>query len=118
MPSPKGAFALIQIRNHVRPSGRLWNPPADVYRAGDGWIVKVDLAGVCDDDLEILLGESYLVVRGCRKDSVYREGYSYQQMEITYSCFEKRIDFPCPIDGTSLRHEYRDGFLIIQMGCK
>jgi HSP20 family protein len=119
MPFPKGAFSLslIEIRNHVRPSGRLWIPAADVYRAGDGWIIKIDLAGVCDDDLEMLLGDSYLIVRGCRRDSVYREGYSCQQMEITYSRFEKRIDFPCAIDGTSLRHDYRDGFLIIHMGC-
>ena len=118
MPIPKGAFSVIQMRNHVRPSGRLWNPAADVYRAGDGWIVKVDLAGICDDDLEIIVGDSYVVVRGCRRDSVYREGYSYQQMEITYSRFEKRVDFPCAIDSTSLRHNYRDGFLIIDMRCK
>ena len=118
MPIPKGAFSVIQIRNHVRPSGPLWHPAADVYRAGDGWIVKIDLAGICDEDFEIIVGDSYLVVSGCRRDSVYREGYSCQQMEITYSRFEKRVDFPCAIDSASLRHDYRDGFLIIDMRCK
>lgn len=118
MPTPKGAFSFIEVRNQVRPSGRLWNPAADVYRAGDGWIVKIDLAGVCNDDLEITIGENYLVVTGCRRDTIYREGYTYQQMEITYSRFEKRINFPCPIDATSLTRDYRDGFLIINMGCR
>lgn len=118
MPLPKGAFSLIEIRNQVRPSGRLWNPAADVYHAVDGWIVKVDLAGVCADELELLLDNSGLVVRGCRRDSIYQEGYTYQQMEITYSRFEKRIEFPCQIDKDSLTHEYRDGFLIINISCR
>ncbi len=118
MPNPKGAFSLIEIRNQVRPSGRLWNPAADVYRAGDGWIVKLDLAGVCADELEILLDNSDLIVRGCRRDGIYREGYTYQQMEITYSRFEKRIQFPCPLERASLAHDYSDGFLVINLRCK
>ena len=30
------------LDRRVSPSGRLWNPAADVYRSHDGWIVKVD----------------------------------------------------------------------------
>ena len=108
----------MAIRNQVRPSGRLWNPAADVYHAGDGWVVKVDLAGVSVDDLKIVLADSHLIISGCRRDTFYREGYIYQQMEITYSRFEKRIDFPCSIDEPSLTQDYRDGFLIISMRCK
>ena len=109
---------LSLIRWDRRPSGRLWNPAADVYRAGEGWIVKVDLAGVSVDDLEIMLDDTYLVVRGCRRDTFYREGYTYQQMEITYSRFEKRVEFPCSIDAGSLSHDYSDGFLILNMRCR
>jgi HSP20 family molecular chaperone IbpA len=39
-------------------------------------------------------------------------------MEITYSRFEKRVEFPCPIDPASVKHDYRDGFLIINLRCK
>jgi HSP20 family protein len=118
MPNANRAFHLLAIRNQVRPSGRLWNPAADVYHAGDGWVVKVDLAGVSVDDLEIAFADSHLTISGCRRDTFYREGYTYQQMEITYSRFEKRIEFPCSIDELSLTHDYRDGFLIINMRCK
>jgi len=108
-------FSLIRRAARVVPSGRLWNPPADVYRSNDGWIVKIDLAGVCSDELEIEIQDSLLVIRGCRKDTVIREGFVYQQMEITYSRFEKTIQFPAPIEGASLKHDYRDGFLIINL---
>jgi HSP20 family protein len=108
-------FSLIRPDRRVVPSGRLWNPDADVYRVSEGWVVKVDLAGVCTDELEIELRGSILTIRGCRKDTHYREGFVYHQMEITYSRFEKSIQFPAPIEGASIRRDYRDGFLIIDV---
>ena len=118
MPNRNRQVALLTVAHRVRPSGRLWNPPADVYRANDGWIVKVDLAGVCADDLELELDQSYLRIRGCRRDTLIKEGFSYQQMEITYSRFEKTIQFPCSIDSASIQHDYHDGFLIVKLRCE
>ena len=108
-------FSLIRTDRRVIPSSRLWNPAADVYKSANGWIVKVDLAGVCSDELEIELHDSLLTIRGCRRDTHYRDGFIYQQMEITYSRFEKSIQFPAPIEGASLRQDYTDGFLIIDV---
>ena len=108
-------FSLIRTDRRVAPSGRLWNPAADVYQVTDGWIVKLDLAGICSDELEIELRDSILSIRGCRRDTHYREGFVYQQMEITYSRFEKSIQFPDRIEGASIKHDYSDGFLIINL---
>jgi HSP20 family protein len=118
MPNPNREVALLTVARRVRPSGRLWNPAADVYRSKDGWIVKVDLAGICADDLELELNESSLKIRGCRRDTFFKEGLAYQQMEITYSRFEKTIHFPCSIEAASLAHDYHDGFLIVSLRCE
>lgn len=117
MRNPNRQAALLTVAHRVRPSGRLWNPAADVYRSENGWIVKVDLAGICADDLEIELEDSIMRIRGCRRDTLYKEGFSYQQMEITYSRFEKTIEFPCSIEAASLAHDYQDGFLIVKVRC-
>jgi HSP20 family protein len=108
-------FSLIRTDRRVVPSGRLWNPAADVYRSPDGWVVKVDLAGVCMEELEVAIHDSTLNIRGCRRDTHIHEGCVYHQMEITYSRFEKSIQFPAPIEGASVRHNYTDGFLIINV---
>ncbi len=108
-------FSLIRTDRRVVPSGRLWNPDADVYSSSEGWVIKVDLAGVCMDELEVEIRGSMLSLRGCRKDTHIREGFTYHQMEITYSRFEKSIQFPAPIDGASIRRDYSDGFLIIDV---
>ena len=117
MPKSNREVALLTVAHRVRPSGRLWNPAADVYRKLDSWMVKVDLAGVCADELEIEIDQSNLKIRGCRRDTFYQEGYSYQQMEITYSRFEKTIAFPSAIEAGSVRHHYHDGFLIVTLHC-
>ena len=115
MRNPDRDFSEVSPARRARPSGRLWNPSADVYRSADGWIVKLDLAGICSDDLEVELHESLLTIRGCRRDTHYREGFVYHQMEITYSRFEKQIEFPSPIEGASVVRDYKDGFLIIKL---
>ncbi len=107
----------MPVGRRSRPSGRLWNPAADVYKTDEGWVVKVDLAGVCSDELEIDVDECSLRIRGCRRDTLYRENFRYHQMEITYSRFEKTIEFPCTIEHASLAHDYRDGFLIVSLRC-
>lgn len=75
----------------------------------------MDLAGICSDDLRIEFDSSHLRISGCRRDTVYKEGFVYQQMEITYSQFEKLIQFPAEMKATSVEHHYNDGFLIINL---
>lgn len=115
MRNPDRDFSLIPGSRRRQPAGRLWNPSADVYHTSEGWIVKVDLAGLCGDDLEISIVGTNLTIRGCRRDTTIKEDFSYQQMEITYSRFEKTIQFPTKIEGATVAHDYRDGFLIIDV---
>ena len=109
-------FSLLGQHRTVSASGRLWNPAADVYRTPDGWIVKVDLAGVAESDLEIVIDENILRISGVRRDTFCEaEDVFCQQMEITYSRFEKIISFPNPMNRATLLRDYRDGLLILHL---
>jgi HSP20 family protein len=108
-------FRMIYQADGRKPSGRLWCPAADVYRTRDGWLVKVDLAGVCPDDLQITLRGTTLELKGLRRDSSYAEGIAFQQLEITYSRFEKRIHFPSSIEKATLQRDYHDGLLVLRL---
>jgi HSP20 family protein len=94
---------------------RLWSPAADVYRTRDGWIVKFDLAGVSADDIEVTIAGPTVRVAGVRRDTFYGEGVSYQQLEITYSRFERTLRLPCSIESAHLAQEYKDGLLILHL---
>ena len=84
----------------------------------DGWIVKVDLAGVSLEDLEITIDGAKMTISGCRRDSSFGEGLSCHQLEIRYNTFEKTLSFPCSIDGATLLRDYSDGLLILHLRSK
>ncbi|QYO65770.1 Hsp20/alpha crystallin family protein [Leptolyngbya sp. 7M] len=108
-------FQFLGSSRGAKPSGRLWLPAADVYRVEDGWVVKVELAGVAAEDVEIEVEGNTLYIAGCRKDRSCASGGSYHQMEITYSRFEKTLNFPASIEGVKLDHMFENGLLIIRL---
>ena len=108
-------FRMIRDNRHSRPSGRLWCPAADVYRTTDGWIVKVDLAGIKPSDVEVIVDGDVLRLSGSRRDGICGEGVSHYQLEITYSRFEKMIQFPRSIEHVTIERDYRVGLLILRL---
>jgi HSP20 family protein len=99
----------------LRCSENFWYPAADVYKARGGWVVKLELAGVAPDELEVVVSGDTLRVAGCRRDEAVTESVSYHQLEITYSRFEKTIRFPCPVEGALVERRYKDGLLLLYL---
>jgi HSP20 family protein len=106
---------MLPKASGVRYTERVWYPPADVYQTREGWIVKVELAGVRLDDLEIAIESNVLRVAGSRRDTSCTDCISYHQLEITYSRFEKIVRFPASVEGSSVATAYQDGLLIISL---
>ncbi|MBS1796637.1 MAG: Hsp20/alpha crystallin family protein [Acidobacteria bacterium] len=107
-------FQFLGSSKDVR-SGKLWYPAADVYQTPTGWLVKVELAGVSAEDIEIEIQGNVLYLAGTRRDRSCTAGVSYHQMEITYSRFEKTLTFPASIDGATIEHNFDNGLLIINL---
>ncbi len=108
-------FHFLASAKDTKPSGRLCYPSADIYQTPDGWLVKVELAGVSAEEIEIDIQGNQLYIAGCRRDKSCAVGMTYQQMEITYSRFEKTLEFPASIDGASIEHNFDNGLLIIHL---
>lgn len=107
-------FQFLGSSKNVQ-SGQLWYPAADVYSTSDGWVVKVELAGVSVEDVQIEVHGNVLYIAGSRRDRSCGYGGSYHQMEITYSSFEKTLKFPASIEGVQLDHMFDNGLLIIRL---
>ena len=108
-------FQFIGSSKTAQVSGRLWYPAADVYQTPEGWVVKVELAGVSAEEIVIEIQGNTLYIAGSRKDRSCASGISYHQMEITYSNFEKTLRFPSTIDGATVEHMFENGLLIIHL---
>ena len=96
---------------HVRST--TWSPPTDVYETEESCVVKVEVAGMRDEDFEVAFENNILFIHGKRLDR--NERRAYHQMEIRFGRFEIAIDVPVLVDIEKARAEYKDGFLVIDL---
>ena len=89
----------------------IWTPPTDVFEMEENFVVKVEVAGMREDDFEVLVEERILVIRGHRPD--VNERRAYHQMEIRFGKFEIALSLPAGLDLDKAVAEYKDGFLSI-----
>jgi HSP20 family protein len=92
-----------------------WRPAADIYRTPDGWVVKMELAGVRPEDVTVIASGSQIFVSGMRRDKCVGEGWCHYSMEIAYSRFERTIELPCSLEQADICVECLDGLLLVRV---
>ena len=90
----------------------------DIYRSRDGWVVKMELAGVRPQDVSITVRGSQLRVSGVRYDRIVEEGWRHYAMEIAYNRFERTIELPCDLEHARITVEGREGMLLLRVTAK
>jgi HSP20 family protein len=98
----------VSARKH-----KTWRPPTDVYETDDCVVVKVEIAGMRQEDFSISLEAKKLVIGGIRYDPAAK--LSYQQMEILYGHFETHVLLPRAIEVEQIEATYRNGFLSVRL---
>jgi HSP20 family protein len=88
-----------------------WSPPTDVYETEQNCVIKVEVAGMRDEDFEVAFENNILLIRGHRPDR--NEKRAYHQMEIRFGRFEIAVEIPVVVDIEKAIAEYKDGFLVI-----
>lgn len=97
-----------QVRSSV------WSPPTDAYESGDAYIVRVEIAGMREDDFDVFIQNDTLFITGSRPDPS-AERRAYHQMEIRFGKFATSIGLPGEVNVEDARAEYKDGFLVISL---
>lgn len=116
MKDPKSRLTIF-FPGDLKEKERGWEPRADIYRASNGWVVKLDLAGIRPEDVTLKIAGPTLHVQGIRRDWIIEEDWSHHSMEITYSQFERSLQLPCEIQDAQIKMDYRDGMLIVRLIC-
>ena len=97
-------------------SGRAnWVPNTDVYATDNGLVVKVELAGMRSEHLEITVEANRLRISGNRPDGCRSAKASFLVMEINYGPFESVLELPEGYDLSQAKASYLNGFLRIDV---
>jgi len=109
-----GAEDSLQDRDwYSFPRRRIWRPPTDVYETDEHVVVKVEIAGMQADDLNISFANRRLVIAGRRRDPVGK--IVYQNMEIRYGEFRSEVRVGWPLDQSAIEATYEEGFLYVYL---
>ena len=93
-----------------------WVPNTDVYVTEGGLVIKVELAGMRKEDLEVLMVDSNrLKISGHRPDGCRAPKCTFLVMEINYGAFESVIELPSGYDLSQAKATYQNGFLRIDV---
>jgi len=112
--SHKPLFALYP------PQPASWTPPTDIYESTvegrEVIVIKMEISGMNKDDIQILLEEDILTVKGKRCVCMSGEPEpkkNYHQMEINYGPFRRDFRISPKWDKNDINASYTDGFLRI-----
>jgi HSP20 family protein len=100
-------FVIVNWR--ISPHPHTWRPPTDVFERDDVVVVRVEIAGMKEEDFTIHLDANLLAIRGVRQETSDRR--AYHQMEINFGEFLTVVELQIPIDAEAVHAEYANGFL-------
>ena len=92
-----------------------WIPNTDVYSTDSGLVIKVELAGMRSENLEITVEGNRLRISGNRPDGCRAPKCSFLVMEINYGPFESVLELPAGYDLSRAKAAYLNGFLRIDV---
>jgi HSP20 family molecular chaperone IbpA len=93
----------------------VWRPPTDVYETDAAVVVKVELPGMRDGEIEVTLDDRSLRIAGSRPEMRDERLACYHQMGINYGAFEVEVFLARAFDPEHVTAHYDDGFLFVEL---
>lgn len=92
-----------------------WIPAMDVLETEDRFVVKLELAGIEPDDVEVAVEDSTLSVSGTREFSTETNEENYHRVERRYGSFSRSITLPQTVDTEKVEASFDKGVLTVEV---
>ncbi len=91
----------------------VWTPPVDIYETDNEVVVRADLPGIDQRDLDIRLENNVLTLKGERKMEQEVKEDNYHRIESAYGTFVRSFTLPAIVEEDKIKAEYKNGVLKI-----
>jgi HSP20 family molecular chaperone IbpA len=107
----KRRMLIESISWQMRVQSHIWSPPTDVFETETAYVVRVEVAGMRQQDFSVQVENNFLSISGMRPDKPERR--AYHQMEVRFGEFSSVVAIPGPVEVDNSTAEYEDGFLTV-----
>lgn len=106
---------LLPAREFFPEAGKEWFPRVDVTEEKDRILVRADLPGMKQEEIQVEVDEGTLTIRGERKkETESKEGKTYR-LERSYGSFLRSFTLPATVDETKVNAAYKNGVLEVTL---
>ncbi len=106
-------FRVTTLSRQWAKRPHLWRPPTDLYEKDKEYVVRVEIAGMQDAELNIAVDGRELAIYGLRQPP--GDHAAYHQLEVRFGEFLSVVDLPGQVDVDSIIADYKDGFLSVRL---
>jgi HSP20 family protein len=93
-------------------------PPFEVKETIEAFVLKADLPGVAEADLDIAVHNNVLTVSGSRQSEERKDGESYALYERQFGSFSRSFALPDTADGERIEAKLDRGVLTLTIAKK
>lgn len=90
-----------------------WLPSIDVAETDDSVVVKAELPGVNQSDVDITIVNDVLTLKGEKKEEKEIKKENYHRVERSYGSFQRTVSLPTGVQADKAKAVYKDGILTV-----
>ena len=93
-------------------------PPVDVYEDEHNIVLKMEVPGIDQKDIDLRVENNLMTVRGERKFEKDEKEENFQRVERRYGAFVRSFTLPNTVDTDNVNADYENGVLKITLAKK
>lgn len=96
-------------------AAQVWTPAVDVIETEHEIILKADLPGVAQSEIEVKFENGALTIKGERKFQTEASPAGFRRIERGYGAFARHYTLPDTLDVQNVKAEYKNGELTVTL---
>ncbi len=93
-------------------------PPVDIYEDDKKVVLKLEVPGIDEKDLDVSMENHTLTVKGERKLETEEKEENFHRIERRYGSFFRAFTLPTTVDAEHIKANYRNGILRLELAKK
>jgi HSP20 family protein len=94
---------------------RGWAPAVDMVDHEDEIVLRADLPGLTEKDIEVTVQDGTVVIRGERKEETEEKKEDYYCCERSYGVFARTLPLPTGVDADRVKATFKAGVLEVHL---
>jgi HSP20 family protein len=94
---------------------RGWTPAVDMVDHDDEIVLRADLPGLDEKDIEVRVHDHVLTIQGERKEETEEKKEDYYYSERSYGAFARTLSLPAGVEADKVKATFKKGVLEVHL---